>query len=112
MVRIAVVHFGPHKSALRQIFSHPIEDTLFQEKGGRVLALVADSNEVLIGTIFSDNRVEGAWSSNRGFVTVAEDYIKHDIYIMKIVRRFDRPLVKKFGGKYAKLRDIFRDEEE
>jgi hypothetical protein len=31
---------------------------------------------------------------------------------MKIVRRFDRPLVKKFGEKYAKLRDIFRDEEE
>jgi sugar-specific transcriptional regulator TrmB len=111
-VLIAVVHFGPHKSALRQIFSHPIEDTLFQEKGGRVLALVADSSEVLIGTIFSDNRVEGAWSCNRGFVTVAEDYIKHDIYIMKIVRRFDRPLVKKFGEKYGKLRNIFRDEEE
>ena len=85
---------------------------LFQEKGGRVLALVADSNEVLIGTIFSENRVEGAWSSNRGFVTVAEDYIKHDIYIMKIVRRFDRPLVKKFGEKYSKLRDIFKDEED
>jgi sugar-specific transcriptional regulator TrmB len=110
-VRTAVVHFGPHKSALRQIFSHPIEDTLFQEKGGRVLALVADSREVLIGTIFGDNRVEGAWSANRGFVTVAEDYIKHDIYIMKIVRRFDRQLVRKFGNKYAKLRDIFRDEE-
>lgn len=111
-VLIAVVHFGARKSSIKQIFSHPIEDTLFQEKGGRVLALVADSREVLIGTIFGDNRVEGAWSANRGFVTVAEDYIKHDIYIMKIVKRFDRQLVKKFGEKYVKLRDIFRDEEE
>jgi sugar-specific transcriptional regulator TrmB len=111
-VRIAVVHFGPQASSIRQIFSHPIEDTLFQEKGGRVLALVADSSEVLIGTIFGDDRAEGAWSSNKGFVTIAEDYIKHDIYIMKIVRRFDRQLVKKFGEKYFKLRDIFRDEEE
>ncbi|HMK60083.1 MAG TPA: helix-turn-helix domain-containing protein [Dissulfurispiraceae bacterium] len=111
-VRLAVVHFGQHDSSLKQIFSHPIEDTLFREKGGRVLALVTDSREVLIGTIFGDNRAEGAWSVNKGFVTVAEDYIKHDIYIMKIVKRFDRHLVKKFGERYIKLRDVFKDEEE
>lgn len=108
---IAVVHFGQVKSSIRQVFSHPIEDTLYQEKGGRVLAVVADSREVLIGTISEDNKVEGAWSTNRGFVAVTEDYIKHDIYIMKIVRRFDEQLVGKFGKNYAKLRDIFRDEE-
>jgi HTH-type transcriptional regulator, sugar sensing transcriptional regulator len=111
-VRIAVVHFGSQKSSIRQLFNHPIEDTLFQEKGGRGLVLVADSREVLIGTISGDNRAEGAWSVNRGFIAVAEDYIKHDIYITKIVRRFDGPLIKKFGEKYAKLRDIFRDQEE
>ncbi|HMK57124.1 MAG TPA: helix-turn-helix domain-containing protein [Dissulfurispiraceae bacterium] len=111
-VRLAVVHFGQHDSSLKQIFTHPIEDTLFREKGGRVLALVSDSREVLIGTIFGDNRAEGAWSANRGFVTVTEDYIKHDIYIMKIVGRFDRQLIKKFGDKYARLRDVYRDEEE
>ena len=111
-VKIAAVHFGTVKSPLRQVFSHPIEDTLYQEKGGRVMAVVVDSREVLIGTISDGNKVEGAWSTNSGFVNVTEDYIKHDIYIMKIVRRFDGPLVKKFGEKYTKLRDIFRDEEE
>jgi HTH-type transcriptional regulator, sugar sensing transcriptional regulator len=111
-VRMAIVHFGNTLSNLKQIFIHPIEDTLYEEKGGRVMAMVTDSDEVLIGTIFSDNRVEAAWSNNRGFVTVTEDYIKHDIYIMKIVVRFDKALVKKFGERYAKLRDVFRDEEE
>jgi sugar-specific transcriptional regulator TrmB len=111
-VRVAVVHFGTVKSPLKQLYSHPIEDTLYQEKGGRVLAVVTDSREVLIGSIFADSRVEGAWSTNSGFVAVTEDYIKHDIYIMKIVSRFDRQLVKKFGDKYSKLRDIYRDEEE
>ncbi len=109
---LAIIHFGPVKSTLKQLFSHPIEDTLYHEKGGRMMAVVADSSEVLIGTIAVDNRVEGAWSTNRGFVAVAEDYIKHDIYIMKIVRRFDSQLVKKFGPKYSKLRDVFSDEEE
>jgi hypothetical protein len=31
---------------------------------------------------------------------------------MKIVRRFDSALVERFGPHYAKLRDIFADEEE
>ena len=56
--------------------------------------------------------VEGAWSLNRGFVTLAEDYIKHDIYIMKIVERFDPELQARFGPGYEKLRDVWNDEEE
>ncbi|GAB4406159.1 MAG: TrmB family transcriptional regulator [Thermodesulfovibrionales bacterium] len=110
-VKVATVHFGPSDSKLGQIYQHPIGDTIYQEKGGRGFVVVVDSKEVLMGTIFKDNKTEGAWSMNRGFVTLAEDYIKHDIYIMKIVKRFDRTLIKKFGDKYAKLRDIFKDEE-
>ena len=61
------------------IYQHPIEDTIYNEKGGRGLVLVAVTKEALMGTIFPDYRVEGAWSVNQGFVTLAEDYIKHDI---------------------------------
>ncbi|MBZ0157345.1 MAG: hypothetical protein K8I29_14185 [Alphaproteobacteria bacterium] len=111
-VPIASVHFGAPVIGTGQVFQHPIEDTLYAEKGGRGLVLVVDSKEVLMGTLFEDERVEGAWSMNRGFVALAEDYIKHDIYIMKIVQRFDSDLIRRFGEKYAKLRDIFRNEEE
>lgn len=85
--------------------------TAYQEKGGRGIVLIADSAEVLIGTVFQDNKVEGAWSANRGFVTLAEDYVKHDIYIMKIVRWFDGLLIERFGTGYAKLRNVYQDEE-
>ncbi|MBW2364395.1 MAG: hypothetical protein JRF25_04815 [Deltaproteobacteria bacterium] len=94
-----------------QIFKHPIEDTIYNEKGGRGFVIIADSKEALMATVFEENRVEGAWSVNKGFVTLAEDYVKHDIYIMKIVRRFDRQLIERFGENYVKLRDIFNDEE-
>ena len=67
--------------------------------------------EALMGTIYPDFKVEGAWSVNQGFVTLAEDYVKHDIYIMKIVSRFDDLLISRFGEKYKKLRDIYNDEE-
>ena len=73
--------------------------------------VVVDSQEVLTGTVYKYGKVEGAWSRNRGFATLAEDYIKHDIYIMKIIRRFDRTLQERFGNRYKTLRDIFTDEE-
>ena len=55
---------------------------------------------------------EGAWSRNHAFVTLAEDYVKHDIYIMKIVERLDPELQRLFGPRYEKLRDVWNDEEE
>jgi HTH-type transcriptional regulator, sugar sensing transcriptional regulator len=110
-VRIATVHFGRAGALAGAVFEHPIEDTIQQEKGGRTLVVVADAREALMATVFESERVEGAWSLNVGFVTLAEDYIKHDIYIMKIVRRFDRVLKKRFGAGYAMLRDVYSDRE-
>jgi sugar-specific transcriptional regulator TrmB len=109
-VGVAVVHFGFPELKLAQMYRHPIEDTIYREKGGRGIVVVTDSKEVLMGTVSKDNKVEGAWSMNRGFVMMAEDYIKHDVYIMKIVGRFSGLLRKKFGSRYEKLRDIFKDE--
>jgi len=111
-VKVAVVHFGePAAASLSHIYPHPIEDTIYEEKGGRGVVLIADAEEALNGTVSAGALVEGAWSTNRGFVTLAEDYVKHDIYIMKIVRRFDRMLTERFGAGYAMLRDVFTDEE-
>jgi HTH-type transcriptional regulator, sugar sensing transcriptional regulator len=111
-VKVATVHFGHHASTIGQTYQHPIEDTLYAEKGGRSLVIVADSQEALFGKIAAGNKVEGAYSRNIGFVAMAEDYIKHDIYVMKIVQRFDPLLTKRFGKNYPKLRDVFHNEEE
>jgi len=110
-VRIAMVHFGMPEVRIGQVYPHPIEETLYKEKGGRGLVIVADSQTALMATVHKDNEVEGAWSINKGFVTLAEDYIKHDIYIMKVVRRFNRELMEKFGPRYEKMRDVFDDKE-
>jgi sugar-specific transcriptional regulator TrmB len=115
-VKTALVHFGPGELGVGGVFRHPIEDTIYGEKGGRGLTVVADGREALMGTLsdaLGEPRVvEGAWSLNRAFVTLAEDYVKHDIYIMKIVERFDPQLQSRFGPGYEKLRDVWNDEEE
>jgi len=110
-VKIAAIHYGQGDQGAGVLFNHPIADTLYQEKGGRGLVLVSDSKNALVGTIEDSGRVHGAFSSNQGFITLAEDYIKHDIYIMKIVSRFDETLLKKFGSNYKHLRNIFEDKE-
>ncbi|MBN2352942.1 MAG: TrmB family transcriptional regulator [Spirochaetales bacterium] len=111
-VRIALIHFGMRIGRKAgTMYPHPIEDTLYAERGGRGFTLVADSRVAVMGTMFGKGGVEGAWSANRGFVLLAEDYLKHDIYIMKIVNRFDRELIGRFGQNYALLRDVFRDRE-
>jgi sugar-specific transcriptional regulator TrmB len=112
-VKIAVIHFhtGKVDRKVGTMFAHPIEDTLYAERGGRGFTLVADSRAAVMGTMFETGGVEGAWSANRGFVLLAEDYLKHDIYIMKIVDRFDGDLIRRFGKNYVMLRDIFKDKE-
>ena len=109
---IAIVHFGQTDLRIGVLYQHPIEDTLYQERGGRGFVMVSDSKEAVLATVYGESAVEGAFSMNRGFILLAEDYIKHDIYVMKIVRRMDRELIKRFGEGYRKLRDIYSDEEE
>ena len=86
-IRLSIVLFGATKTPVGTLFTHPIADTIFGEKGGRGFTMVRDSKEALMVTI-GEHETSGAWSKNPGFVAMAEDYIKHDIYIMKIVKRF------------------------
>lgn len=105
--QIAMVHFGKPDRFIGATYHHPVEKTLYEEKGGRGLTLVSDSNLVVIANFSSDSSVDGAWSRNQSFVTVAEDYIKHDVYITKVTRFLDAAVKSRFGAHYEKLRDVF-----
>jgi sugar-specific transcriptional regulator TrmB len=109
-VKIAVVHYGSTGIKLNQLYRHPMEDTLYTQRGVRGFVLIADSKEVLIGRI-DKNDTEAIWSMNEGLTLIIEDYLRHDIYFMKIAERFDPLLREKFGERYEKLRNVYKDEE-
>jgi len=111
-VGVSVVLFGAVLPGPGAVFHHPVEHTLQKEKGGRGIVVVSDSAEALTGSVLPGGRAEGAWSANAGFVALAEEYIQHDVYVMKILRRYDRELKRVFGRDYEKLRDVFSDREE
>jgi sugar-specific transcriptional regulator TrmB len=106
-VLIALVHFGVPGMKIGATYHHPVEKTLYAEKGGRGFSLVTDGKEVVIANFKAGNDVEGAWSRNESFVTVAEDYIKHDVYITKVTRFLGPEVTQRFGEDYVRLRDVF-----
>ena len=107
-VQIALVHFGPPQHQIGATFHHPVEETIHAGKGGRGLTLVADGECVVLATFFDGGGVEGAWSRNRAFVFVAEDYVRHDVYITKVAAALGPQLRERFGADYAELRDVFK----
>lgn len=109
-IKVAIVHHGTPNLRVRigQLYRHPVEDTIYTQRGERGFSLVADSKEAIIARI-SRQDIEGIWSMNEGFVIMAEDYIRHDIFILKIISRFDPLLKERFGEKYEGLRDIYKD---
>ncbi|MBI3767739.1 MAG: TrmB family transcriptional regulator [Deltaproteobacteria bacterium] len=108
-VRIAVIDYGALAIEADAVYPHPIKDTIAAEKGGRGLTLCVDSRVALLGLVADGGNASGAWSSNHGFVAAVEDYLKHDIYVQKIVGRFHDLLVRTYGPNFARWRDVFAD---
>ena len=108
-VRVAIIDYGSLELEASAVYLHPIKDTIHGEKGGRGLTLCADSRIALLGLVQDDGAAHGAWSRNRAFVAAAEDYLKHDIYVQKIVGRFSDLLVRTYGPNFTRWRDVFSD---
>ncbi|MDA0272363.1 MAG: hypothetical protein O3C68_03810 [Proteobacteria bacterium] len=109
-VKIALVHFGKPTRKIGATYHHPVQETLYAEKGGRGLTVVVDGAQVVIANFQVGGEVDGAWSRNQSFVTVAEDYVKHDVYITKLTRFLGPEVVARFGENYSRLRDVFNSE--
>lgn len=109
-IDLALVHFGVPNRTIGATYHHPVEQTLYAEKGGRGLTLVSDSNEVVIANLANDSELDACWSKNRAFVTVAEDYVKHDVYITKVTKHLNSEMTQRYGSDYRSLRNIFDTE--
>jgi sugar-specific transcriptional regulator TrmB len=110
-IKLAVIHYGPTDMRIKTIYRHPVTDTIYEQKNSRGFTLVADSKEVLTGKIDGKERTEAIWSMNESLVMMSEDYLRHDIYFLKLASRFNPLLQGTFGQRYEKLRDVFTDED-
>lgn len=108
-VKIAVIHYGATNIKIDQLYRHPVADTIYEQRNSRGFTLVADSKEVLTGKVEGKERTEAIWSRNEALVMMSEDYLRHDIYFMKLASRFNPLIQEKFGERHEMLRDVFTD---
>jgi len=95
-VRIVIVHFGQKLMGYGQEYTHGREHEIRVERGGRRIALITDDQQVILGHFQEDNSSNAAWTTNKGLVLLAKDYIIHDIYSIKIMQKFGEEALQIF----------------
>ncbi|MCZ7663465.1 MAG: hypothetical protein M5U22_11315 [Thermoleophilia bacterium] len=109
-VATAICMYGEGDPGVGVVYNHPTDQVVLRDQGSRRMVLVVDHAEALIGYFPEVSEANAVWSTNVGFVQMAHDYIRHDIWVIKLVRRFEGPINQAYGPTRDKLRDIFNPE--
>jgi len=87
-VQLTIVHFGQKLLNAGNEYLHGREHSIRMQRGGRRIALIVDDKEVILGHFLKDGSSSAAWTSNKGLVLLAKDYIIHDIYSIRMLEKF------------------------
>lgn len=85
-IRIVTISCGEISSLAGIHYKHAFEEDLVQMDNSSI-NLVIDGNEVLVGETLPADSCQAAWSNNSGLIFVTEEYIRHEVYIHKIIER-------------------------
>ena len=87
-LKINVVHFGQKQLGIGIEYLHGREHKIRVQRGGRRIALIVDDRKVILGHFQEDGSSNAAWTTNKGLVLLAKDYIIHDIYTIRIAQKY------------------------
>jgi sugar-specific transcriptional regulator TrmB len=85
-VRIILISCGEIETAVGTHYNHAFEEHLVCADDSSI-NLVIDGVEVLVGETLPADQSRAAWSRNAGLVAVTEEYIRHEVYLHKIIER-------------------------
>ena len=85
-IKTVVISCGDLDLDIPSHYCHAFEEDIVRASEGS-LTLVMDGLEVLVGETLPPKTCQAAWSRNQGLVFVAEEYIRHEVYIHKIIQR-------------------------
>ena len=105
--RVAVCLYGEGDPGVAVVYHHPTDQVVIRDQGARRMVLVTDTGQALIGYFPETGLAEGVWSANAGLVHMAKDYVRHDMWVIKLVEGFEGPINAFYGDDRAKLRDIY-----
>lgn len=86
-IRIVVISCGDFSMDGISQYRHAFESALV-DSCDNSLNVVVDGKEVLIGSVSPVETCEAAWSRNSALIQITEEYIRHEVYLHKIIERF------------------------
>lgn len=96
-LRVIVISCGETELAVSLHYRHAFEEHICRA-GDSSINLVIDSVEALVGETLPVDECRAAWSRNTGLVLITEEYIRHEVYLHKIIERLGE-------AEAAKLRE-------
>ena len=93
----SIVIFGEKKLDFGKVYHHGREKIILRERGQRRMNVVFDNKHVLIAHFTTEEEASAVFTSNPSLVLLARDYIIHDIYTIKIAKKFGKEAQELFG---------------
>jgi sugar-specific transcriptional regulator TrmB len=87
-VKVSIVHFGENLLNIGTEFKHGREHQIRQQRGERRLAMEVDEEKVILCHFQDSGDSNAVWTTNKGLILLAKDYIIHDIYTIKVAEKF------------------------
>ncbi len=104
--RIVIISCGESHLAVGKQYQHAFEKEIVQGCDSS-LNLVIDGMEVLVGETQPAENCQAAWSRSPALIQITEEYIRHEVYIHKIIARFGEKLAGELRQALAEgLREV------
>lgn len=106
-IEIFIVSYGVIDYDFAKVYQHDHYREITSEYGGRWIILSVDDNEIAAGIISLGADSRAAWTLHPGLVMPITEIIKHDIYILEIMKKHRALLELDFGPDLIDLRNRF-----
>jgi sugar-specific transcriptional regulator TrmB len=99
-LRIVVISCGESALSVGKHYHHAFEAELVQRCDSS-LNVVVDGMEVLVGQTEPAETCQAAWSHSAALILITEEYIRHEVYLHKIIERFGVALADELKAALA-----------
>ncbi len=104
-VEIISIQMGEGKVSLGKNFKHVMLPVVYEMHSTEFL-LVIDASQGMFMVKNQLGETEGYYTSNKGILQIVKNYIRHDIYINRVISDFGEVLSAKYGANLEKLLNV------
>ncbi len=106
-VEVKIVGYDNFNSNFGLVYEHGAAKDIENSLGGRMIILVADSTEGLLGNSSSNNgdNIHVIWTKNPSVVFLIKEFIVHDMYLLDVEENLSEQMKIVYGKNLKALHD-------